>query len=138
MSQVVSSNGVPRFGVIRFRSAFDVAKTIEGLEQAFASHGITVFARIDFSGDAQRAGLTMRPEQMLLFGNPKAGTSLMKMEPAVGLDLPLKALVWEDAHGDAWIACNTPEYIVGRHELAPETASHLAPVMSILQQFAKA
>jgi uncharacterized protein (DUF302 family) len=137
MSQDVSSLAVPRFGVIRFRSSLDVARTIEGLEQAFAEHGLTVFARIDFSGDAQRAGLAIRPEQLLIFGNPKAGTPLMKQEPAVGLDLPLKALVWEDERGDAWIACNTPEYIVGRHELGPETASHLAPAMAILQQFAK-
>ena len=138
MSRVVPNLSAPRFGVIRFRSILDVAKTIEGLEQAFASHGITVFARIDFSGDAQRAGLAMRPEQMLVFGNPKAGTPLMKLEPAVGLDLPLKALVWEDEQGEAWIACNTPEYIVGRHELPPEMTSHLAPAMAILQQFAKA
>ncbi|WP_130619445.1 DUF302 domain-containing protein [Dyella amyloliquefaciens] len=137
MPNDISSLGVPHYGVIRFRSNLDVAKTIEGLEQAFASHGLTVFARIDFSGDAQRAGLAMRPEQMLIFGNPKSGTPLMKMEPAIGLDLPLKALVWEDEHGDAWIACNSPEYIVGRHELGPETASQLAPAMGILQQFAR-
>lgn len=135
MSQDVYGLGVPHFGVIRFRSALDVAKTIEGLEQAFASHGLTVFARIDFSGDAERAGLSLRPEKMLIFGNPKAGTLLMKMEPSIGLDLPLKALVWEDEHGDVWIACNTPEYIVGRHELGPETANHLAPAMAILRQF---
>lgn len=137
MSNDVSSLAVPHYGVIRFRSTLDVTKTIEGLEQVFASHGITVFARIDFSGDAQRAGLTMRPEQMLIFGNPKSGTPLMKLEPTIGLDLPLKALVWEDEHGDAWIACNAPEYIVGRHELGPETATYLAPAMAILQQFAK-
>ena len=138
MPQDVSSLGVPHFGVVKFRSSLDVARTIDGLEEAFASRGLTVFARIDFSGDAQRAGLAMRPEQMLIFGTPKAGTPLMKMEPTIGLDLPLKALVWEDEHGDAWIACNTPEYIVGRHELGPEMASQLAPAMAILQQFARA
>lgn len=137
MPSDISSLGVPHYGVIRFRSTHEVTKTIEGLEEAFVSHGITVFARIDFSGDAQRAGLAMRPEQMLIFGNPKSGTPLMKMEPAIGLDLPLKVLVWEDDKGDAWIAWNTPEYIVGRHELGPETASYIAPAMAILQQFAK-
>lgn len=137
MPSDISSLGVPHYGVIRFRSTHEVTKTIEGLEEAFASHGITVFARIDFSGDAQRAGLAMRPEQMLIFGNPKSGTPLMKMEPAIGLDLPLKVLVWEDDKGDAWIAWNTPDYIVGRHELGPETASYIAPAMAILQQFAK-
>jgi len=137
MPQDVSSLGAPHFGVIRFRSSFDFAKTFDGLEEAITSRGLTIFARIDFSGDAEREGLSMRPEKMLIFGNPKSGTPLMKMEPTIGLDLPLKALVWEDEQGDAWIACNTPEYIVGRHELGPETASQLAPAMAILQQFAR-
>lgn len=136
MPQDVSSLGIPHFGVIRFRSSLDFASTLEGLEEAIASHGLTLFARIDFSGDAERAGLNMRPENLLIFGHPKGGTPLMKMEPAIGLDLPLKLLVWEDEHGEAWIACNTPEYIVGRHELGTETANHLAPAMAILQQFA--
>jgi uncharacterized protein (DUF302 family) len=135
MPKDASSLGAAHFGVVRFRSSFDFAKTIEGLEEAITSRGLTIFARIDFSGDAERAGLSMRPEKMLIFGNPKSGTLLMKMEPAIGLDLPLKVLVWEDEHGSAWIACNTPEYIVGRHELSPETASQLAPAMTILQAF---
>ncbi|RDI97649.1 DUF302 domain-containing protein [Dyella solisilvae] len=136
MPHDVTELGRPHYGVIRFRSKLDVAKTLEGIEQALVSHGVTVFARIDFSGDAARAGLSMRPEQMLIFGNPKAGTPLMQAEPAVGLDLPLKVLVWEDEQGDAWIACNSPDYIVGRHELPPEMATPLMPPMAILQQFA--
>lgn len=137
MSRDVDDSGVPHFGVLRFRSAFDVDKTIDGLEQAFAEHGITVFARIDFSADAQRAGLSMRPERLLVVGNPQAGMALMQAEPAVGLDLPLKVLVWEDEQGDAWIACNTPEYIVGRHELPHGMADRLTPPMAILERFAR-
>lgn len=137
MSRDVDDSVVAHFGVVRFRSAFDVAETIERLERAFGEHDITVFARIDFSADAQRVGLALRPERMLIFGNPKAGTPLMQAEPTIGLDLPLKVLVWEDAHGEAWIASNAPEYIVGRHELPHEIANRLSPPMAILESLAK-
>src|ERR1700722_5572661 len=90
-------------GIVKIRSHYSVAVTTDRLETMLKERGIMVFARIDFSGDAERAGLAMRPEQLLLFGNPKAGTPLMLAEPAAGLDLPLKALVWEDVDGHAWI-----------------------------------
>ena len=97
-----------------------------------------VFARIDFSGDAGRAGLSMRPEQMLIFGNPKAGTPLMQAEPAAGLDLPLKALVFEDAAGKTWIAWNDPHYIVRRHGLPEALAANLAAVVPLIERAAAA
>ena len=84
-------------GITRMRSAHSVAQTVQRLESLLKERGVMIFARIDFSGDAARAGLTLREEQMLIFGNPKAGTPLMQSAPAAGLDLPLKALVWEDA-----------------------------------------
>jgi len=84
-------------GIVRIASQHSVAATVERLEAALRERAILIFARIDFSGDAGRAGLTMRPEQLLIFGNPKGGTPLMQAAPSVGLDLPLKALVWEDA-----------------------------------------
>src|ERR1700685_1018852 len=99
-------------GIIRLRSAHTVAATIERLEALLKARGVMVFARIDFSGDAARAGLTLRPQQLLIFGNPKAGTPLMQAEPAAGLDLPLKALVWQDADARTWIAYNDPQYVV--------------------------
>jgi len=123
-------------GVLQFRSAFDAATTIEKIRQALESHGVTVFAHIDFSGDAARAGLTMPPEQMLIFGNPKAGTPLMQQQPVSGLDLPLKVLVWDDAQGATWIACNTPEYIIARHGLPKAMAANLAGPLGILRQMA--
>ena len=86
-------------GIIRIPSRHTVAKTMERLQTLLKERGILVFAHIDFSGDAARAGLGMRPEQMLIFGNPKAGTPLMVESPVAGLDLPLKALAWEDAEG---------------------------------------
>lgn len=126
----------PDHGIVQFRSAYDVATTIERLRQALESHGVMVFAHIDFSGDAARAGLNMHAEQMLIFGNPKAGTPLMQQVPLSGLDLPLKALVWEDAQGATWIACNAPEYIVARHGLPESLAANLAGPLGLMKQAA--
>jgi uncharacterized protein (DUF302 family) len=124
-------------GFIRISSLHSVSVTISRLESLLAERGIVVFARIDFSGDATRAGLTMRPEQLLIFGNPKSGTPLMVAEPTVGLDLPLKTLVWEDANGKTWIAYNDPLYIVRRHGLAPSLSANLAAVVPIIERAAR-
>jgi uncharacterized protein (DUF302 family) len=126
----------PSNGIVQFRSAFDVATTISKLRQMLESKGVTVFAHIDYSGDAAKAGLTMRTEEMLIFGNPKGGTPLMQVEPLVGLDLPLKALVWNDEHGATWIASNAPEYILARHRLPEALAGNLAGPLQILRQLA--
>ena len=121
-------------GIVRIKCAQDVPQTMARLEQLFLGHGLTIFARIDFSGDAALAGLIMRPEQMLIFGNPKGGTPLMQQAPTVGLDLPLKALVWEDDQGATWVACNTADYIVQRHGLPSEMSNNLAGALALLQQ----
>lgn len=123
-------------GIVQFRSPFDVATTIGKIREALQSHGVAVFAHIDFSGDAARAGLTMQAEQMLIFGNPKGGTPLMQKEPRVGLDLPLKALVWDDGQGGTWIACNAPEYIIARHGLPNAMVANLAGPLALLKQIA--
>src|SRR5215475_6534225 len=103
-SATPSEAGIPpEAGIVRLPSQHSVATTLVRLESLLKERGIMIFARIDFSGDAARAGLTMRPEQMLIFGNPRAGTPLMQSVPAAGLDLPLKALVWEDAEGQTQI-----------------------------------
>ena len=119
-------------GIIRIPSRHSVAKTIERLQTLLKERAILIFAHIDFSGDAARAGLAMRGEQMLIFGNPKAGTPLMVESPLAGLDLPLKALVWEDTEGKTWIAYNDPQYIVRRHGLSPALAANLAAAVPIL------
>ena len=125
-------------GIITIASRHPVATTMERLEAALRERGILVFARIDFSADAARTGLTMRPEQLLIFGNPKAGTPLMQAEPVIGLDLPLKALVWEDAGGQAWIGYNDPHYLVRRHGLADALAANLAAVVPLIERAAQA
>src|SRR5215469_13617103 len=86
-------------GFIELPSAHSVTETLDRLEALLKERGILVFCRIDFGGDAKRADLAMQPEQLLIFGNPKAGTPLMVAAPTVGLDLPLKVLAWEDANG---------------------------------------
>ena len=120
-------------GIVQIPSQHGVADTLDRLERLVKERGLIVFARIDFSGDAARAGLTMRPEQMLIFGNPKGGTPLMQAAPTCGLDLPLKALVWEDASGKTWLAYNTPEYVVRRHAVASALAANLAAAIPLLE-----
>jgi len=124
-------------GLVRLSSRHSVAATLDRLEAELKRRNILVFARIDFSGDAARAGLQMRPEQMLIFGNPKAGTPLMLQAPAVGLDLPLKVLAWEDAQAEVWVAYNDPQYIVRRHGIDAVLAANLAAVVPIIEAAAR-
>jgi uncharacterized protein (DUF302 family) len=131
-------NGTIDTGITRIASQHSVTTTIERLESLLKERGVMVFARIDFSGDAARAGLTMRPEQMLIFGNPKAGTPLMLNAPAAGLDLPLKALVWQDASGQTQVAYNDPQYIIRRHGLDAAFAANLAAVVPLIERAAGA
>ncbi len=120
-------------GCVRMRSTHSVPDTMGRLEATLAQHGIAVFARIDFSADAARVGLQMRPEQLLIFGNPKAGTPLMQQVPAVGLDLPLKVLVWEDEQGQTWMVYNDPRYILQRYGLDSSLAERLAGALALLE-----
>jgi uncharacterized protein (DUF302 family) len=110
-----------------------VADTLSRLEALLKEKNILIFARIDFGADAARAGLELRPEQLLIFGNPKGGTPLMAQKPTVGLDLPLKALAWEDAEGRTWLAYNDPKYIVQRHGLDDSLQKNLAAIIPLLE-----
>jgi uncharacterized protein (DUF302 family) len=125
-------------GIVRIPSQHSVATTLERLESLLKERGIMIFARIDFSGDAARAGLSMRAEQMLIFGNPQAGTPLMQSAPTAGLDLPLKALVWEEADGNTSIAYNDPQYVVRRHGLDAALAANLAAAVPLIERAARA
>lgn len=124
-------------GYVQIASSYSVAETVERLETQLTEHNITIFARLDFAADAARVGLDMRPERMLIFGNPKAGTPLMQAVPASGLDLPLKVLVWEDAQGKTWVAYNRPQYIVARHGLPAPLAANLAGVIPLIEGAAR-
>jgi uncharacterized protein (DUF302 family) len=125
-------------GMIVLSSGHSVSATIDRLESLLKERGVLIFARIDFSADAARAGLQLRPEQLLIFGNPKAGTALMVAEPAAGIDLPLKALAWEASDGQVRLAYNDPAYIIERHALASALAANLAAVVPIIERAAQA
>ena len=124
-------------GVVDVASNHSVVETIDRLDSLVRSSGLLVFARIDFSGDATRAGLTMRPMQALVFGNPRAGTPLLVASPRSGLDLPLKALAWQDADGKVWVSFNDPEYVVRRHELEEDLAKNIAGARAIITKAAE-
>lgn len=121
-------------GVMDLRSPRAVSETIDRLASLVAARGLIAFARIDYSGDAQRVGLTMRPMQMLIFGNPKAGTPLLAAAPRVGLDLPLKALAWEDDEGAVWLSCNAPEYLEARHNLPHDLLANISGLIPLLEK----
>jgi uncharacterized protein (DUF302 family) len=109
----------------------NVADTLSRLESIAKARGVTVFARIDFSGDATRSGLTMRPTGLVLFGSPKSGTPLIIATPTVAIDLPLKVLAWEDTEGHTWVAYNEPDYLQSRHHFPPELEKNIAAVGSL-------
>ena len=120
-------------GVIDVRSHRPVPQTLDRLQSLATQRGLMVFTRIDFSGDAERAGLAMRPMQMLIFGNPRAGTPLLVASPRIGLDLPLKALAWEDADGTVWLSCNAPDYLAARHALPHDLVSNIRGVLALVE-----
>lgn len=124
-------------GIIRIPSQYSATETAARLTSLLNEKGVLIFARINFSDDAARAGLKMRHEELLIFGNPKAGTPLMQAEPVAGLDLPLKALIWEDAAGKAWIAYNDPQYVIRRHGLSPSLSANLAAVIPLIERAAQ-
>ncbi len=102
-------------GLVTKRSQYSVVETVDRLERAAKERGLVVVARVDHAGAAQKAGLTLRPTQLLIFGNPKAGTPLMQSAQSIGIDLPLKALAWEDETGQVWLAYNDPAWLAERH-----------------------
>lgn len=113
-------------GLVQLNSRYSVDVTVGRLQKAFADKGLQVFAIIDHSGEAEKAGLRMRPTKVLVFGSPKAGTPLMIAAPSLAIDLPLKALVAEDANGNVSVTYNDPEYLRERHGFPAEMIKNLA------------
>jgi len=103
-----------------------VAEVLNRVQTLARVRGMTIFAQIDFSGDAERSGLVLRPTGLVILGNPKGGTPLMVAAPTVAIDLPLKVLAWEDAQGKTWLAYNEPEYMRARHGFPPEFMKNIA------------
>lgn len=102
-------------GMIEVKSAHSVKDTISKFEATAKERGLMIFARIDHAAGAQKIGKTLRPTELLIFGNPQGGTPLMECAQSAGIDLPLKALAWEDASGQVWLGYNDPQYLVTRH-----------------------
>ena len=124
-------------GLVRVSSALEPGETMNRLEKAILDRGLTVFARIDHAAGAKEAGLTLRPTEVLIFGNAKGGTPLMQALQTTGIDLPLKALVWEDANGKVWLSYNEPAWIAQRHGDAASVAEVTARLAGLLAALAK-
>jgi uncharacterized protein (DUF302 family) len=121
----------PDSGIITLRSNHSVDQTIEKLEKTLQAKGVKVFALVDHSGEAKRAGMSMRPTKLLIFGHPKAGTPVMIASPTIAIDLPLKILVSEDSEGQVWISYNSPLYLQARHSLPQELVQNIAVVEAL-------
>jgi len=120
-------------GLTTIPSSYGPQDTMNRLEAAVKAKGMTVFARIDHAAGATGAGLSLRPTEVLIFGNAKAGTPLMQADQAIGIDLPLKALVYQDASGKVWLAYNDPSWLASRHGLGGSVAPNVAAMAATLK-----
>jgi uncharacterized protein (DUF302 family) len=121
-------------GMVHLSSPRTVMETLTRLETIVQSKGLTILARIDHSGDAAKAGLQMQPTQLLIFGNAKSGTPLMIASPTVAIDLPLKALVWQDDAGKVWLSYNSPDYLKDRHGIPQNLMQNIAGIGPICSE----
>ena len=120
-------------GLTTMRSSHGPKDTMNRLESAVKAKGMTVFARIDHAAGAAEVGLSLRPTELLIFGNAKGGTPLMQADQAIGIDLPLKALVYQDASGKVWLAYNEPSWLASRHGLGGSVAPNVAAMAAALK-----
>jgi uncharacterized protein (DUF302 family) len=123
-------------GLITIQSHYGPQETMQRLEAAVKAKGFTVFAHIDHSAQAAQVGLGLPPTDLLIFGNPKGGTPLMRSNQTIGIDLPLKALVWQDEKGNTWLSYNDPEWLVQRHGGVPGTEDTLRAISNALKAIA--
>ncbi len=131
-SAIAMSNGIHRYA-----SQYDVKTTIDRLQAVIEKKGMKVFTRIDHAAGATKVGKTLRPTELLIFGNPKVGTALMLCNQESGIDLPIKALAWRDNEGKVWLSYNDGSYLKHRHELR-DCDAVTAKVDKALANFAKA
>lgn len=118
-------------GIIDTLSNHPVDETVERLKRILEAKGVTLFALVDHSGEAEEAGLKMLPTKLLIFGSPKAGTPIMLAAPSIALDLPLKILIWEDSNGKVWVSYNSAEYLQQRHGIPQQLVPNLAVVEAL-------
>ncbi len=125
-------------GLVTIASKYPVKELIDRLEAALRAKGVTIFARIDHATGAASVQMPLRPTELLIFGNPKAGTPLMQANQTVGLDLPLKILAWQDAAGKVSLTYNDPRWLARRHGLDDSTKPAVEALATVLANFAKA
>jgi len=121
-------------GIIDVPSPYSVPVTLARLRSVLEQNGVAIFALVDHSGEAANAGLAMRPTQLLIFGNPKGGTPVMVAAPSAAIDLPLKALAWQDDQEKVWLSYNSPEYLQQRHGFPEELMKNLAGPAALIRK----
>lgn len=119
---VVNAQTVQPEGLLVKASHYSVSETLDRLESIFKKKGITVFVRINHAAGAKNAGIELAPTELIIFGNPKLGSPLMASKRTAAIDLPLKAIVWQDKDGKVWLGYNTPDYIAKRHAIDDQAA----------------
>jgi uncharacterized protein (DUF302 family) len=120
-------------GLTTIKSNFGPKDTMSRLESEVKARGMTVFAHIPHAVGAAAAGVPLLPNDLLIFGNPKVGTPLMQSEPTIGIDLPLKVLVWQDAQGSTWLSRNDPDWLARRHGLSPDVEAMVKTMANALE-----
>jgi len=118
-------------GIVDIPSNHSVDQTVEKLRAILEANGVSLFALVDHSGEAEKVGMKMRPTKLLIFGSPSAGTPLMLAAPSLALDLPLKVLIREDDNGRVWVSYNSPDYLKERHGLPQELLHNIAVVETL-------
>jgi uncharacterized protein (DUF302 family) len=124
-------------GLITVRSSFGPTETMKRLEAEVQAKGMTIFAHVDHAAGANEVGLSLRPTDLLIFGNAKGGTPLMQSAQTVGIDLPLKILVWQDSAGGTWLSYNDPSWLAKRHALGNQSDAAVAALTGALGALAK-
>jgi uncharacterized protein (DUF302 family) len=125
-------------GLMTIASGFSVKETLDRLASTVTSKGMTVFGRVDHGAGAAQVGMPLRPTELLIFGNAKGGTPLMQAKQTIGIDLPLKALAWEDADGKVWITSNDPTWLARRHGLGGTVSANVEALRDGLAAVTKA
>jgi uncharacterized protein (DUF302 family) len=139
---VVSSNfdrtsSMPNNGLVSVQSHVSAPETLNRLLAALATRKLTIFARVDHAAGAASVGLPLRPTELVIFGNPLGGTALMQDQQSAGIDLPLKALVWEEADGKAWLGYNDPTWVAQRHSLGETSVATVKAMTALLSAVAQ-
>jgi uncharacterized protein (DUF302 family) len=125
---------LPDNGLIYIASPYSVPETVARIESIIRAKNLIIFARIDHSGEAEKVGLTMRPMQLIIFGSPEAGTPMMIASPTLAIDLPLKALVWEDSEGKVRVSYNDSIYLQRRHNISEELLKNISGIRALLEK----